>query len=97
MQTIVLHLIFQDLQPHSVDDVSPWFDLHPQSLAVVIEKLEAQQHRRCIKSHLPLDGLLYFPQVKYVVVGRDARDVFMSMWNHHSNYTPGYGKDRKMT
>jgi aryl sulfotransferase len=22
------------------------------------------------------------------VVGRDARDVFMSMWNHHSNYTP---------
>jgi len=32
--------------------------------------------------------LPYFPQVKYIVVGRDARDVFMSMWNHHSNYIP---------
>jgi aryl sulfotransferase len=54
----------------------------------VISLLEGQEHRRCIKSHLPLDGLPYFPQVKYIVVGRDARDVFMSMWNHYFNFTP---------
>ena len=40
-----------------------------------------------MKTHLPLDGLPYYPQVKYVVVSRDARDVFMSLWNHYSNYT----------
>jgi aryl sulfotransferase len=25
--------------------------------------------------------------VRYVVVGRDTRDVFMSLWNHYRNYT----------
>ena len=54
---------------------------------LVIRDLEAQKHRRSVKTHIPLDGLPYFPQVKYVVVSRDARDVFMSLWNHYSNYT----------
>ena len=52
----------------------------------VLNRLEAQQHRRFIKSHLPLDGLPCFPQVKYIIVGRDARDVAMSMWNHYSEF-----------
>src|SRR5262249_25037093 len=43
-----------------------------------------------IKTHLPLDGLPYFAGMKYIVVGRDARDVFMSLWNHYSNYTPEF-------
>jgi len=88
MQNIVLHLIFQDLTPRPIFDTAPWLDSRSRQLDEVVSRLEAQTHRRCIKTHLPLDGLPYFPQVKYVVVGRDARDVFMSMWNHHSNYTP---------
>jgi aryl sulfotransferase len=88
MQTIILHLIFQDLQPHSLDAFSPWLDMRLPPLDKIVNQLETQEHRRCIKSHLPLDGIPYFPQVKYVVVGRDARDVFMSMWNHYSNYMP---------
>ena len=87
-QTIILHLIFQDLQSRSLDTFSPWLDMRLSPLDEIINQLEAQEHRRCIKSHLPLDGIPYFPQVKYVVVGRDARDVFMSMWNHYSNYIP---------
>lgn len=90
MQTIVLHLIFQDLQPHAVSQFSPWLDRRLTPLDEMISQLEAQNHRRCIKSHLPLDGLPYFPQVKYVAVGRDIRDVFMSMWNHYSNFTPEF-------
>ncbi len=88
MQTIILHLIFQDLQTRNIDDISLWLDMRINPLNAVISRLEAQEHRRCIKSHLPLDGLLYFPQVKYIIVARDARDVFMSLWNHYSNYTP---------
>jgi len=49
--------------------------------------LSSQSHQRCIKSHLAFDGLPYFEQVKYIVVFRDGRDVFMSLWNHYSNYT----------
>ena len=88
MQTIVMHLIFQEPQPRILEGFSPWLDFRPEPLDSVLSQLEAQTHRRCIKTHLPLDGLLYFPQVKYIVVGRDARDVCMSLWNHHSNYTP---------
>lgn len=53
----------------------------------MLADLAAQNHRRVLKTHLPLDGLPYDPHVKYVFVGRDARDVFMSMWNHYRNFT----------
>lgn len=68
--------------------VSPWLDARPVGpVEPVLEGLEAQRHRRFIKSHLAADGLRFFPQAKYIVVGRDTRDVFMSMFNHYSAYT----------
>jgi aryl sulfotransferase len=89
MQQIVHLLIFKDT-PNAlpVGLVSPWVDARFQGpLEEVLAGLEAQTHRRFIKSHLPLDGLPYYPNVEYVVVARDARDVFMSLWNHYRNYT----------
>jgi aryl sulfotransferase len=53
----------------------------------VLERLEAQKHRRFVKSHLPLDALPYWDDVRYIAVGRDTRDVFMSVFNHYSGYT----------
>jgi aryl sulfotransferase len=88
MQQIVLHLIFQDLQFRSVSEFSPWVDYAPRPLEQSMQQIESVPGRRCLKSHLPLDGLPYFPQIKYIVVGRDARDVFMSLWNHYWHYTP---------
>lgn len=68
--------------------VSPWVDARFQSpVDSVVATLERQRHRRFMKSHLPADGLRFFPEAKYLVVGRDARDVFMSLWNHYSSYT----------
>ena len=40
-----------------------------------------------LKSHLPLDAIPYYPGTRYIVVVRDARDVFMSLWNHYANLT----------
>ena len=39
--------------------------------AEVIASLEAQQHRRFIKSHTPLDGVPVAEGVTYVCVARD--------------------------
>ena len=92
MQNIVHQLLFLE-QPKLplLWDVAYWLDSRATpDLADLIARLEAQQHRRSIKSHLALDGLPYYPQVKYIVVGRDARDVFMSWWNHYSNFTDAY-------
>lgn len=90
MQSIVLHLIHQDLEEKVSGDLSPWLDNRLRPLEEVLELLEGQEHRRCIKSHLPLDGIRYLPEAKYIVVGRDPRDVFMSLWNHYSSYTPEF-------
>jgi len=87
VQNIVLQLIFLGQPKPALAETSPWFDFRSGPIEERIEKLTAQTHRRFIKSHLPLDALPYYPQVKYIVVGRDARDVFMSWWNHYSNYT----------
>jgi len=90
MQQILHLLIFKDDPdpPMPVALVSPWLDARFHGpVEEVLSGLEAQTHRRFIKSHLALDGLPYYPNVKYVVVARDARDVFMSFWNHYRNYT----------
>ena len=56
-------------------------------LQPILDRLEGQRHRRFMKSHLAADGLRFFPRSKYIVVGRDTRDVFMSLFNHYSSYT----------
>jgi len=70
-------------------EVSPWVDncfmgLSKRELG---EKIESLPDRRFLKSHLPLDGLPYYPDVRYIIVGRDPRDVFMSFHNHYGSYT----------
>lgn len=92
VQEIVRQLLFCGKEVPQVNDValeeiSLWLDARWAPLDAVISKLEGQRHRRFIKSHLPLDGLPFFPQVKYIVVGRDTRDVAMSLWNFYSEFT----------
>ena len=88
MQTIVANLVFQDgALPAPVSALSPWLDMAVPPLEQICQLLEAQTHRRFIKSHLALDGLPYFETARYIVVCRDARDVFMSIWNHHTGYS----------
>jgi aryl sulfotransferase len=66
---------------------SPWLDMRGSPLDQVVAGLEAQTHRRFIKTHLPVDALAYAPTVKYIYVVRDARDVVWSAHNHHSSFT----------
>jgi aryl sulfotransferase len=74
--------------PARLSELSPWIDSRFMGpLQPILHRLEAQRHRRFIKSHLAADGLRFFPQSKYIVVGRDTRDVFMSLFNHYSSYT----------
>lgn len=65
--------------------ISPWLDMTTRQLASVLADLEAQEHRRFIKTHTPLDGLPMDERVTYVCVGRDPRDAALSMAHHLSN------------
>lgn len=87
MQQIVSQLVFLGDQEALGGTLSAWpdFRLAPDAL----EKAERQTHRRFLKTHLPLDTLVYSPKAKYIFVGRDGRDVYWSWYNHHVNMKPG--------
>lgn len=88
MQTIVRNIVFhEEGAPAAVNDLSPWLDMRVLPEEVAKGMLAEQTHQRFIKTHLPLDGLVFHDNVKYIVVGRDPRDVFMSLLNHHGNHT----------
>jgi len=77
-------LIFDGLEfPAPLGDISPWLDMSTRPLDDVTAALEAQTHRRFIKTHTPLDGLPLHAEGTYLVVGRDPRDVAIS-WEHHA-------------
>ena len=91
MQTIVANLIFQDGEiPGAIMDISPWIDMRFRSFDEILETTAAQTHRRFLKTHLALDGVPYREELQYIYVGRDLRDVFMSLWNHYSGHTDDF-------
>ena len=65
--------------------MSPWLDLRVPPKEVKLPLVEAQTHRRFLKTHLPVDALVFSPRAKYLYIGRDGRDVVWSMYNHHVN------------
>jgi hypothetical protein len=86
MQMICALLIFQTPTfGRSLDLISPWLDMLTRPLDAVVADLDAQTHRRFIKTHTPLDGLPFDERVIYLVVGRDPRDVALSWDNHMTN------------
>jgi aryl sulfotransferase len=87
-QTIVANLLFQDGEiPGPIMDISPWIDARVRPFEDIVERTAAQTHRRFLKTHLPLDGIPYKKDMQYIYVGRDLRDVFMSLWNHYSGHS----------
>jgi aryl sulfotransferase len=84
MQQIVSQLIFSGAEGVPVAEMSPWLDLRVPPKAVKLPLVEAQTHRRFLKTHLPVDALVFSPKAKYIYIGRDGRDVVWSMYNHHA-------------
>jgi hypothetical protein len=89
MQMICALLVFQraDL-PLPLAEISPWLDMKSVPISETHAVYAAQDHRRIIKTHTPLDGLPWFPEATYICVQRDPRDIFVSVLNHSKNTNP---------
>src|SRR5690349_11861172 len=85
LQQIVAQLIFEGADDRNVGTMSPWLDLRVPPKEAKLSAVEAQTHRRFIKTHLPVDALVFSPTAKYLYIGRDGRDIVWSLYNHHSN------------
>lgn len=84
-QQIVAQLIFNGAEDLPVAEMSPWLDLRVPPKAVKLPAVMAQTHRRFLKTHLPVDALVYSPKAKYIYIGRDGLDVVWSLHNHFVN------------
>jgi aryl sulfotransferase len=84
MQQIIAQLMFGGEEGLNVAEMSPWLDLRVPPKAVKLPEVEAQTHRRFIKTHLPVDALVFSPKAKYIYIGRDGRDILWSLYNHHA-------------
>lgn len=85
MQQIIAQMMFGGNPELSVAEMSPWLDLRVPPKQVKLPEVEAQTHRRFLKTHLPVDALVFSPKAKYIYIGRDGRDVVWSFYNHYAN------------
>jgi aryl sulfotransferase len=89
-QQIVSQLVFDGAEGINVPETSPWVDMRLPAREEKLAALEAQTHRRFMKTHLPLDAFVFRPEVKHIYVARDGRDVMWSMHNHHQAFIPEF-------
>ncbi len=87
-QRIVDMLIHQSTAARPIMETYPWLDatfFNP--VEDDLATLEAQGHRRAIKTHLPFDALPVYDGMKYIHVARDGRDACFSFHNHMNGFT----------
>jgi hypothetical protein len=86
VQMICALLVFQtsDL-PAPLSELSPWLDWLGTPRDEVVALLAAQDHRRFVKTHTPLDGIPLDPRVIYVVVARHPLDMAVSLYHQGDN------------
>ena len=86
MQALVASLIFgKSGMDVGIDDISIWLDPGFRDQAPISAIFDAQSHRRCIKTHTPLDGIKYDPNCLYFAVYRHPVDAHFSMRRHAHN------------
>jgi aryl sulfotransferase len=90
LQQIVAQLLFDGEEGMEVAEMSPWMDLRVPPKEVKLPIVDAQSHRRFLKTHLPVDALVFSDKAKYIYIGRDGRDVVWSMYNHHVAANEGW-------
>ena len=71
--------------PQPLAELSPWVDWLVVSEDELFARLEAQPHRRVVKTHTPLDGVPIRPDVTYIVVARHPLDAAVSLYHQGAN------------
>ncbi|MEU4054037.1 sulfotransferase domain-containing protein [Streptomyces olivaceus] len=86
VQMICALLVFQTPElPKPLSVLSPWLDQLFTPQDQMYAQLAEQEHRRVIKTHVPLDGLPLDPRVSYLVVNRHPLDRALSMYHQVAN------------
>ncbi len=86
VQMICALLVFQNPNlPAPLAELSPWLDWLVTPRDEVYARLSAQDHRRFVKTHTPLDGIPLDPRATYIVVARHPLDMAVSLYHQGDN------------
>jgi aryl sulfotransferase len=86
MQMICALLVFQTPQlPAPLGELSPWIDWLVVPWDEIAAVLDAQTHRRFVKTHTPLDGVPMDPRATYIVAARHPLDAAVSLYHQGMN------------
>jgi aryl sulfotransferase len=73
VQQIIAQFIFAgETEGLPIGDMSPWLDFRLPPLAEKLPGVVPQTHRRFLKTHLPLDAMVFEPKVKYIYIAAMA-------------------------
>jgi aryl sulfotransferase len=90
MQMVCALLVFQTPElPAPLGLLSPWLDWLVTPRDEIYARLAAQEHRRFIKTHTPLDGIPLDPRATYIVVARPPLDMAVSLYHQGDNIDRG--------
>ncbi|KAI8945905.1 P-loop containing nucleoside triphosphate hydrolase protein [Xylaria longipes] len=89
-QQITSQLIHAGDETVAHNALSPWVDLRVIPRDALYQQLEAQTNRRFMKTHLPIDAMVWNPEAKYIFCARDGRDAIWSLHNHLSAATDAF-------
>lgn len=94
-QALVLSLLFEKPgMDKAMKDLSVWLDPAFRDQIPIARMFEAQNHRRCIKTHTPFDGIPFHPDCTYIAVYRHPIDAHFSMRRHVANLKEDLIQDR---
>ncbi|WP_320534013.1 sulfotransferase domain-containing protein [Robbsia andropogonis] len=82
LQQMVAQLIFDGAEETDVSVISPWLDSVFPEKQIKLDRVESQTHRRFLKTHLPVDALVFSKSAKYLYIARDGRDIALSLYDH---------------
>jgi hypothetical protein len=86
MQMICALLVLRTPRlPAPLGELSPWLDWLVVPADEMYARLAAQEHRRFIKTHTPLDGVPRDAEAFYVVVARHPLDMAVSLYHQGDN------------
>ncbi|MBW3557629.1 MAG: sulfotransferase domain-containing protein [Actinobacteria bacterium] len=86
LQMICALLVFQSSEfPAPLAVLSPWLDWLAEPRDDVLARLEAQRHRRFIKTHTPLDGFPIDRRALLIVGARHPLDAAVSLYYQGEN------------
>lgn len=86
VQAVALHLLHgPGPLPERLPVLAPWVDHLVEPVDALAARLAAQEHRRVVKTHTPLDGVPLVDGVTYVVAARHPLDAAVSLFHQGAN------------